>query len=265
MEEEKFEDVSLFEDDKPAKEPTQAIEQDKEADDAPVFEVPEKFQGKSFEDVVDAYSNLEKEMGRKANEVGELRKLTDQILKQQVEGNVSNEPAPTPKEVGFDDIVQDPKKAVDDVLSENPRLAKLEQMVTMQATANAQRELLSKHSDANEITSSAEFAAWLQASPSRQRLYNEAHTNLDVALGAGLIDMYKQEREMTVQEAETERQARADAGLKDALGSAKGSGATPSKKRFRRADLIRLKMERPHEYDAMREEIMQAYAEKRVI
>src|SRR6056297_1023845 len=44
------------------------------------FELPPKFKGKKLEDVVQSYLNLEKELGRKGQEVGELRKLADQLV-----------------------------------------------------------------------------------------------------------------------------------------------------------------------------------------
>ena len=47
-------------------------------------ELPSKFKGKSITDIVSSYENLEKELGRKGQEIGELRQLTDQILKQQL-------------------------------------------------------------------------------------------------------------------------------------------------------------------------------------
>ena len=38
-------------------------------------EIPSKFQGKSVEEIVSSYENLEKELGRKGQEIGELRGL----------------------------------------------------------------------------------------------------------------------------------------------------------------------------------------------
>ena len=51
--------------------------------------------------------------------------------------------------------------------------------------------------------------------------------------------------------------------LKAATVDVGGSGES-SKRVYRRADLIRLKMTDPNRYDALSEEIMQAYADGRV-
>ena len=46
--------------------------------------IPSKFANKSTEEIIDSYTNLEKELGRKAQEVGELRKLSDSFLQAEV-------------------------------------------------------------------------------------------------------------------------------------------------------------------------------------
>ena len=63
------------------------MEQASVDEEQPVSEeekLPEKFRGKSVESIVSSYENLEKELGRKGQEIGELRQLTDNILKQQL-------------------------------------------------------------------------------------------------------------------------------------------------------------------------------------
>ena len=52
-----------------------------EAEESTEYAVPDKFAGKSPEEIIESYQNLEKELGRKAQEVGELRKLSDSFLK----------------------------------------------------------------------------------------------------------------------------------------------------------------------------------------
>ena len=43
-------------------------------------ELPPKFQGKSVDDIINSYVNLEQQYGRQGNELGELRKLTDSLI-----------------------------------------------------------------------------------------------------------------------------------------------------------------------------------------
>ena len=84
------------------------------------YELPEKFRGKSQKDIVDMYSNLEKELGRKGQEVGELRKLADEFLRSKV-----NQQEPEPEEDV--DFYEDPKAAVEKLLKNDPRLKQAEQ------------------------------------------------------------------------------------------------------------------------------------------
>jgi hypothetical protein len=61
-----------------------------------------------------------------------------------------------------------------------------------------------------------------------------------------------------------EKDARKDAVKKASTGGAKGSSETPSKKIYRRADIIELMKTDPRRYQSMEPEIRRAYAEKRV-
>ena len=64
-------------------------------------ELPKKFQGKSEYEIAEAYENLEKELGRKGQEIGELRKLTDSYLQSQL--STQNQTTTTTEEVDFYD------------------------------------------------------------------------------------------------------------------------------------------------------------------
>src|SRR4030042_6468845 len=48
----------------------------------PAFEVPEKYKGKTAEDIIRMHQEAEKLIGKQAQEVGEVRKLADELLKQ---------------------------------------------------------------------------------------------------------------------------------------------------------------------------------------
>ena len=64
-------------------------------------ELPKKFQGKSSTEIAEAYENLEKELGRKGQEIGELRKLTDSYLQSQI--STQSQQTTTTEEVDFYD------------------------------------------------------------------------------------------------------------------------------------------------------------------
>jgi hypothetical protein len=265
MEQQEEEVVSLFDNgelEAPKEEP-KAIEEDVVAEAENSFKIPEKFKGKTIEEVAESYVNLEKEYGNKANEVGELRKLTDQILQQQVSPKADELEDDINDEVGFDDLIEDPAKAVERVVSKNPRLRRLEENL-MQQEANAAREVVtSRHPDVDDVVASADFQSWVSETPGRLRTFQTAHQELDAGLAADLIDMYKATRMIATEEAVKERQAKADADLKNARVETGGNPGS-TKKIYKRAELIRLKQTDPERYRRMYPEIHQAYAEKRV-
>ena len=47
-------------------------------------EIPEKYKGKNLEDIVRMHQEAEKLIGRQAQEVGEVRRLADELLKQKL-------------------------------------------------------------------------------------------------------------------------------------------------------------------------------------
>ena len=54
------------------------IVSEEQVDDEP--KTPTKFEGKSMDDIIEMYSNLEKDHSRLGNELGENRKLVDHFL-----------------------------------------------------------------------------------------------------------------------------------------------------------------------------------------
>ena len=64
---------------------TQEITQEAQAEETPQPEstIPEKFAGKSTEELVEMYQNVEKMMGKQASEVGEQRKLIQSLMESQ--------------------------------------------------------------------------------------------------------------------------------------------------------------------------------------
>ena len=99
---------------------TEAVEAQAEA--AP--EVPDKFAGKTTDEIINSYQNLEKELGRKAQEVGELRKLSDSFLQaevsRQAQPNPQTETSETLEEQTGPDFFDDPNAAVNQAIENHP-------------------------------------------------------------------------------------------------------------------------------------------------
>lgn len=234
------------------------VEAEVEAPQEIEYELPEKFRGKSQKEIIDAYSNLERELGRKGQEVGELRKLADSFLQSKV-----NQREPEPEEEV--DFYDDPKAAVEKLLKNDPRLKEVEyQAAAMQAQA-ASAKLQQTHPDFQEIVQDSKFQDWVKGSKIRTQLFMAADA-YDFDAANELLSTWK-ERSMInkTKEAEAEQEEDRRRALKGAKSESRSSGeAKAGKKIYRRADLIRLKQTDPNRYEMLQDEILAAYSEGRV-
>ena len=266
--ERELEEVSLFDKDGNLTDTPNPVsipkaEQSAPEKDTDAFVMPSKFEGKSIEDVVKAYQNVESALGNKSNEVGELRKLTDQILLNQAAPPAIPQVADINDDVGFDDFIDDPAAAVNKALDSNTRLQEIEKSLATNA-ANADRKaLLEALPDADSIVASPEFQTWVKEMPVRGRILQDAHVNRDVDAAVDLISMYKDTAAAATENAIDERNAIAKGDLKQAT-VVKGGVPNTKKPVYKRTELINLKVNNPQAYAARSAEFNEAYADKRV-
>ena len=254
--------------------PTQNLEDEvvesTEAEESQGSEVPEKFQGKSFDEVVDMYRNLEKEYGRKGNEIGELRKLTDEILQLEIQQKRNNSERVTSKEeeLSDDDWFSSPKEATDKYLQKSSLAKEVEQLKEQLSSKDREQAHLAfveKHPDYMDLAQEGDFQEFVKASKYRTQLAKQAD-QYDYEAANELFDLYKSIRQPkgadvseNSNKAEKQSQARKQATLEGTGNRNKGT-----KKVYRRADLIKMKMQDPERYNTMQDEIMRAYQEGRV-
>ena len=223
-------------------------------------ELPDKFKGKSVTEIVSSYENLEKELGRKGQEIGELRQLTDKILQQQV--TTQTETAEEEEEVDFFD---DPNTAVSKAIENHPKFRQFEEQQKVQSAQATTRQLETAHPDYLEVVADPKFQEWVKESPLRTQLYVHAH-NYDLNSAMELMGNWK-ERSLITNTAKAEEQKamkRSEALRTGKAVSGGSSESTAGKKIYRRADLIRLKTTNPQRYEDLQDEILSAYADGRV-
>ena len=225
-------------------------------------DVPEKYRGKSAAELAKMHSEAEKLIGKQANEVGELRKLTDEILKQQLQNSNHQKQ----EEENPVDFWSDPDTYLNKKLETHPDILAARQaqlQMKMQQTASL---LQKNHPDFQEIAVSSDFQDWVAKSKVRTQLYVQADKDFDYEAADELLSTYKaitgkkvEDGQQQAKELTASRQKQLKAATVDA-----GGGNETSRKVYRRADLIRLKMTDPARYEALSDEIMAAYAEGRV-
>lgn len=218
-------------------------------------DLPDKFKGKTATDVAKAYSELEKRFGQQGNELGELRRLTDDILKRQLsDGDTS-------KEISDDDFYEAPKQSVEKIVENHPKLNRLDEI----ERKLAEREFVTKHPNWKDSANTEEFNQWVSSSPMRVRLYNNAN-RFDFDSANDLFDLWEERQSLIKQAAKKEDEIQKSKRKEDLKKVSSESTSTDgsSEKTYRRSDLIKMKMYEPDEYAARQEEILQAYAEGRV-
>jgi hypothetical protein len=226
--------------------------------------IPEKYKGKSFDEIIKMHQEAEKLIGRQAQEVGEVRKLADELIKQQLNTTKQDtQPSSADNEI---DYFADPDKAVNHAVENNPVVKQLKEQQEAQLRQQAAANLQAKFPNFQDIVASDDFANWIKSSKVRLDLFARANA-YDFDAAEELLDTYTTIKGVKATQAdETLKQSEStkrNQTLKAAAVQKGGTGEV-GKPIYRRVDLIRLRMQDPERYNAMQDDIMAAYNEGRV-
>jgi hypothetical protein len=231
----------------------------------PVEELPEKYRGKSAIEIARMHQEAEKLIGRQANEVHEVRSLADQLLKQQLDSKAKE--AKPLEESLEEDFFADPASAVNRQVEKHPAVLEARQAALEMKRMKTAQQLSSKHPDFATIAQDAGFQDWVKSSAIRLNLFAKADAEFDFESADELLSTYKElkqikQQNQVQQSANVENKAQEQA-MKAATVDVGGAGES-SRKVYRRADLIKLRMTDPERYMQLSDEIMDAYATGRV-
>ena len=228
-------------------------------------ELPSKYKGKSVADIIRMHQEAEKLIGRQAQEVGEVRKLADDLIKRQLEaGKTVKEEATKEDEIDF---LEDPDRYVQKAVEKHPAIAEAKAQAFQLKQMQFADKLQKNFPDFQQTVQDPDFAEWVKASPVRLQLYADADTNLNYDSASELLGNWsyikasKTQKQQQVAN-EVVKQDRNKA-LKTAAVNT-GSAGVSSKKTYKREDIRTLMIRDPDRYQAMQEELMEAYAEGRV-
>lgn len=234
--------------------------------------LPAKWKGKSEKERAEMYKNLESVYGRVANDLGQQRKITDQILLDKrardlgIDPNKSVEPPKRKISISAAELLEKPSEILERELSavKDEIVQSVRQEISGRDAKTKEDQFLERHSDATDVVSSPEFIEFVNATPTRARAAALVRTTGDIETADALLTEFKESRKSTQPSREdtvsNEQERARQASLE---GSSSRAPATP-KKIYRRADLIKLKMNDPETYAELNDEILRAYAENRV-
>jgi hypothetical protein len=223
----------------------------------PTEELPEHYRGKTPAELIKMHQEAESRIGQQGEEVGKLRSVVDDFILKQTKVNEQEEA----EEIDF---FADPDKAVEYKIANHPTLKQLERLGTQMQQSQTLSALQQKHPDLKDIAISPEFQKWIMGSKVRQQLYEQANNQYNYDAADELFSTWKEIRNVTKQTVEVERKERKHALNTASTGGANGSSEAPSKKIYRRQDIIDLMRNDPKRYQGMSNEIMRAYQEGRV-
>lgn len=224
-------------------------------------EIPDKYRGKSAEDLVRMHQEAEKLLGRQSSEVGELRQVVDSYIQTQL----SNQQAPQQQEtVDEVDFFSDPEEAVKRAIDNHPKIREAENISKQYQKTTALSQLQKDHPDMQNILTDDKFAEWIKGSKIRTQLYVQADKQYDYEAAHELFTLWKERKQVVQQTANAEKQGRKQAVKNASTGAATGSSETKTRKIYRRADIIKLMRTDPERYQSLSDEIMKAYQEGRV-
>jgi hypothetical protein len=228
-------------------------------EEAPIeYELPDKYRGKSIQEVVGMHQQAERLIGSQGSEVGELRKVVDGYIHNQSQ---PQNQTPEPESLDF---FEDPAKAVSHAIETHPDVVNARQQAQVMKRSTSLNQLQQKHPDMQQVLQAPAFTEWVQGSPVRMELYQRADQGYDFNAADELVSNFKERTSVARQAVQNETQARQAAVKQASTGSVSGSGNSGSKRIYRRADIIKLMKTDPDRYEALNPEIMLAYQEGRV-
>lgn len=267
----KYEDYARKQEDELETEIQEASEASESRQAENSIEIPERFKDKSIEDVIKSYTELEKAYSRQGNDLGEYRKLSEQLLALESAGG-SKETETQSEDISIDALYDDPKGTIEKVVSQ--RVSGLEQQIQQERFAARLKQMNSKYDGWQEEVRTPEFVNWVQEwanTPVRQRLVMQGDQG-DLDAAEEVLLSYYEKKQLAQQARQSERKAKRDADLaKGTLES--GSPDSPeSETTFSRKKLLDLRI-RAKQGDRKASEflkenqvdIARAYAEGRLV
>lgn len=242
-------------------EQSEQAEPEQEAEQAE--EIPDKYQGKSVTDIIAMHQNAESLLGKQGQEVGELRRIVDDFIKSQT---VKEQETAQNALEEFDEtkFFENPKESIQTLLDNHPSVKQSQQLATQLKQQEALAKLKSEHPDFVEIAQDQKFIEWVGKSKVRTKLLQEADKGYDFDSADELLTLWKERQQLVQDTVSTEKKQRKEQVKSASSGTSKGSSERPSRKVYRRADIIELIRKDPDRYASLMPEIRQAYAEGRV-
>lgn len=235
-----------------------SLEQDI-VENKPEPSIPDKYKGKSAEELVSILQDQESYIGKQSNEIGQLRKTVNNAINAQAPKQEPKAPA-----VDVDSLLDNPEQAVNAVLESNPRLNAVEQKLMQQELNAAKSSFEAKHPKWQETVNTQEFRNFVGETPVRQEMFKAADQNYNYQVADELFTTFEQLQAAKTNAHQEQRTAQRNSDLKAAT-TETGVSAPSRGKTYKRGDLRELRRNDPEKWEANWPDIYRAYQEGRVV
>jgi len=246
-----------------AEESQESVEDEVTAE--PTYDIPEKYAGKSLEDVVQMYENLKAKFDDHTQEVGTYRKMIQELT--EARSNQVQEPQQEEETYNFEDnFYDDPQNAINHAIENHPEILKAREANLKAARSANEAQLAAKHPDYLDIAKSEDFQNWVAKSKVRTNLFFDANEKYDFDAATELLDTWKSISMIdATQKVKKQQEKTREKAMKQTSSETRSSGdSLGGKKIYRSSDLQELRMRDPERYASLSDEIYEAYAEGRV-
>ena len=242
-------------------------QQQQRQDDA---EIPERFKGKTVEDVVKSYTELEKLNSRQAQDLGALRRSVDELLALKSPRDDTRAEATSKKPITADEIYENPDEVIRKVVKEESaeRIESLERELHNGKVERAIAAFTERYPAWQEDVKDPAMLNWIKERPYRVRLAQAADQGAFDAADELFGMYYDTQKKVEKEEKKRERKQKVQAaGLESA-----GAGVPETVERYSRSALMEKRIaakrgnaEAERWLNAHGDSIQQAYAEGRVV
>lgn len=226
-----------------------------QASQATGVQIPDRFKGKTNEEMYQIYANLERHAGKLANDLGQSNNRLDQLLSMKRENDLRANGAqtvtPAQTAVTASDLLENPTQALDRYFEtkESTVVNELKQRIAAQEAAMAQTSFVSRHPDWQTHTNDPAFVDWARQTPWRSNLAAAAAKN-DLAAADALLTEFKAYQPLLKRSTEgTALEAARRVGLERSASSG-DTAAQATGPIIRRRDNMALRISDPDKYES---------------
>lgn len=209
-----------------------------ETEQSTTTQIPDKYRGKSVDDLITMHQNAERRLSQQGNELGEVRRLADQLIGVRATDNAKRQEPRKP--ITVDALLADPEQVLTQTLANSPvaqqqatqaeRLDRLEMNVQ-------QRDFVRSYPEFNKDMQDPSFHDWIQRNPLRKDLAVKAY-NSDYTAANNLWSLWDEQKQLTSGGNKTAAQKQVVQNAKTLKG---GSSESAPPKTYSRAKLMELR------------------------